>query len=89
MATITLMKFDETEVALPIEPKKGQWKRVLWTLFGILVVWLLLTIWAMQRPWGEIHPGVRMEPLRVYTGKDVTPGCFWDLQAKAVAAYIY
>ncbi len=88
VATIKLMKFDETEVALSIEPKKGQWKRVLWTLFGILVVWVLLTIWAMQRPWGEIHPGVRIEPLRVYTEKDVTPGCFWDLQEKAVAAYI-
>lgn len=82
------MKFDETEVALPIEPKKGQWKGVLWTLFGILVVWVVLTIWAMQRPWGEIHAGVRMEPKRIYTEKDVMPGCFWDLQEKAVAAYV-
>ena len=81
------MKFDENEVALPLEPKKGQWKRVMLVMLGLVVTWILLTIWAMHRPWGQIHPGVRMEPLRVYTEKDVTPGCFWDLQSQALDAY--
>ena len=85
--SLRLMKFDENEVVLPIEPKKGQWKRVMLVMLGLVVTWILLTIWAMHRPWGQIHPGVRMEPLRVYTEKDVTPGCFWDLQSQALDAY--
>ena len=81
------MKFDENAVALPLEPKKGQWKRVMLVMIGLVVTWILLTIWSMHRPWGQIHPGVRMEPLRVYTEKDVTPGGFWDLQSQAIEAY--
>ena len=75
---------DEFNIEIDV-PQPWNWKKIRRWMLGIFVVFVTLYEINMHRPWGEVVPGVRLEPLHVYTRADVTPGSFADLLGQAVA----
>ncbi len=61
------------------------WKKIRRWSLALFISFVAVFEWGMQQPWGEVVPGVRLEPLSMYSRNDVTPVSFAGLLEQAGA----